>query len=226
MNLESLKTHASKAFRVLWDFGNAMDDDEEGSFTGFLNCVSCDEWVAVTGTYKAADVEWIDRNEYRVRMCYAPRAIVPPPPIIELPEALPKDVHECVTEAFLLFWCDSAACVNRIRSCVELVLNRLKVPRSTIVVKNGKRKRERRFLHNRIDILARTRPELAQSFLAAKWIGNEGSHQSVNARQAALDAFEILEDALESLWGKHERRLRAIIRDVNRRKRPRRHRKS
>lgn len=219
---ESVQQHASKAFRVSWDLGAAADDDEEGSFTAHFNCISCDEWVAVAGTYRAESVEWINRDEYRVRMRFAPRAIVPPPPLIELPDSLPPPVADSIAKAFLLFWSDLEACANRIRSSVELILTRIGIPRTRVVTKKGTgtKKRERLRLHTRIERLEASRPELAQTLLAIKWIGNEGSHETTG-REAVLDAFEILEHAVEMIWGRRQERVRSIVRVVNRRKRPR-----
>jgi hypothetical protein len=218
---KSLVKRASADFKTGQEIGYADPGDEVGTFTTFLDCIHCYESVAVAGRY-SVDIEGHYSVDAQIELLLSPVVLVPPPPIIELPDALPTPVANAIAQVFLLFWSDSEACANRIRSCVELILTRIGIPRTRVITKRGTgvRKRERLKLHTRIELLAVERPDLAQTLLAIKWIGNEGSHESI-PREAVLDALEMLEHAVELIWGRRQKRVRRMVREVNRRKGPR-----
>lgn len=95
-----------------------------------------------------------------------------------------------------------------------------KIPKTTKLAKpkNG-RKTAKLSLHSRIELFKEKFPKVADHLFAIKWIGNEGSHSIEDLNQIELlDAFEILEDALESLYGHREKELYAKIKRLNKRK--------
>ncbi len=107
--------------------------------------------------------------------------------------------------AFSLYWIDLAACLNRIRNALELVLDDLKVPKSTL--DKVKKKRNRLNLHHRIEKLKSDRPKLKDIcdwMMAVKHLGNAGSHPGVPVfADDVFDGFDILERVLKDMYSEH-----------------------
>lgn len=145
----------------------------------------------------------------------------PAPDLFRLPDACAAEVAAAVHRAFALFWSDPDGAVNACRSAVELLLDDVGIPRTTI---NVRRKRVRVPLDNRLEQAKRLRRvgDVAEHLLATKWIGNAGAHGDAVDRAAALDAFELLEHALTEIYERRAARTRALAKAVNRAKGPRR----
>jgi Domain of unknown function (DUF4145) len=143
--------------------------------------------------------------------------------MISIPRACPKGVREEVVAAFSLYWIDLAASLNRIRNALELVLDDLKVPKSTL--DKVKKKRNRLNLHNRINILKKKRPKLeiiCERMMAVKHLGNAGSHPGVPVfADDVFDGFDILERVLEDMYSEHPGELARAVKQINQRKGPR-----
>ena len=141
-----------------------------GQFVCLLKCRRCHAVCAVSGNY-SVDVDHSDGSSFEHGR---PQAVTPPPPMIAIPNACPAPVKAEVQAAFSLYWLDPAACLNRIRNALELVLDDLKVPKSTR--SNGKKHRLN--LHQRIERLEKSRPrltEICERMMAVKHLGNAGS---------------------------------------------------
>jgi hypothetical protein len=107
--------------------------------------------------------------------------------------------------------------VNALRGCVEVILTRRGVPRTTV----SKGKRHRLFLHDRIELFQRRDAEVGAALMAVKWIGNEGSHAGALTPADVLDALEVIEDVLERFWGDKRRTLARLITKINQKRGPR-----
>lgn len=93
------------------------------------------------------------------------------------------------------------------------------VVRTTI---NKNRKRVPISLHHRIEIFGKKNPEVAKAMLALKFIGNPSSHSGKEVTNSdLLDAYEILENALPTLYDDKGKRIGKLIKDINKRKKPR-----
>jgi len=198
-------------------------DWDAGAFTCLMECDRCHEGVAVAGSYTVVMDEIYSSSEPHLRIdpVLSPKMVTPAPPVIELPENIPDVLRTYLRESFELFWSDAEACANRVRTCVEVLLDRLKIPRTTVRGKVGTRRRVRIKLHDRIDELRTNRPRLAATLEAIKWIGNAGSHSSVLSRDDVLDGYDLMEHAIDQIGGRRDKRLDALARHINRRKRPR-----
>jgi hypothetical protein len=165
---------------------------EKGVFTAILDCNNpeCWEVVAVAGD-TSQDLEWIQGDDvYFPR--YFPRVFHPPLVIFEIPEKSPRDIRDEITVAFELYWSNPSACLNRIRVTAEFLLTHLGI--STHAA-NGK------FLMMgaRIKMLRDTHPALADILDQIRVLGNQASHEASVQRSHALDGFQLIGQALESL---------------------------
>lgn len=74
-------------------------------------------------------------------------------------------------------------------------------------------------LNKRIDKEFRKKEsELADLILAVKWIGNEGSHLGSLKRQDIIDAYSILEHALNKLYDDREKMIKNKATKINKHK--------
>ena len=182
-----------------------------GKFSNHGNCSNpkCEETAIIAGLtkYKFAgyneggyDIETgleIPHHEMH-EMVFKIELINPVIMLIKAPKSMPRELEEKIFESFKLFWIDKDSCGNKIRSAIEILLDFLKVKKSTI---NKKGKRERLSLHQRILIFQTKELELANNLLAIKWIGNTSSHNQNGAvKDKILDAYEILEFVLEKIF--------------------------
>jgi hypothetical protein len=141
--------------------------------------------------------------------------------MIPIPKACPEPIRQEVTAAFTLYWCDYAACLNRIRNSLELLLTDLKVPRTEL---KGSRKM-RLSLHARIERLETRKPKLkdiCKRMMAVKHLGNAGSHPGDIVKvEDVYDGFDILERVLHDTYSDHESVLAKMVAQINKRKGPR-----
>ncbi|AVR45432.1 hypothetical protein C7S20_09200 [Christiangramia fulva] len=79
---------------------------------------------------------------------------------------------------------------------------------------NGKRKPIS--LHKRILIF--DNKELTDLLIAIKWIGNTGSHLGDLETIDILEAYKLLEFALNRLYANPEKEIKKITKDINKRK--------
>ena len=76
------------------------------------------------------------------------------------------------------------------------------------------------FLHKRIEEFQLADRENGDVLLAAKWLGNSGSHAGAIERDDVLDAFEMIEFVLENRYGTAKAELMAKVKAVNESKGP------
>jgi Domain of unknown function (DUF4145) len=192
-----------------------------GCFVCLLYCTKCGETCAVSGSFNTFEDFPVDGNQFFERC--KPTSIHPPPPMIHIPEECPSAVRAEVVAAFSLYWRDLAASLNRIRNALELVLDDLKISKST--VDKVKRKKYRINLHQRIERLRKKRPalkEICDRMMAVKHLGNAGSHPGVKVRaDDVFDGFDILERVLQDMYSAHAGVLARTVKQINQRRGPR-----
>ncbi len=192
-----------------------------GRFSGRLVCIrqECSEPVVVCGD--SIVVHTYEDPEHGEAMVpqFRPVFFHPAPPIFRIPQTCIEPIKSELKRAWALHWSDSASCANRIRTCVEMVLTHLKIPRFT----KGKKGRVRLNLHTRIQLFEKRDSTLARSLMAVKWIGNVGSHAGDLDKEQVLDGFELLEHVLIEVFDKRTRRIeklgKQIVKGKGRRKR-------
>jgi hypothetical protein len=189
---------------------NSNPMDLTGVFGGVLYCSHCSEVMAFSGLTETD--EEVDEEKQRMVYChfYVPKYFSTAPQIFRVPERCPADVAREVQSAFQLFWLDPSSCINRQRAAIELFLTHLRIPGQTAA-------RKPITLHSRIEKLKVKQPDLAESLMALKWLGNSGSHPGVVTREDAFDGFDLLEHVLVERYEQHKKQLTKLRKEINRR---------
>lgn len=142
--------------------------------------------------------------------------------MIRIPERCPKPIADEVRAAFGLFWLDHSSALNRIRIAIELLLTKMGVKRHGQKSGGG---RTRLSLDSRIAILRSKKPKLTwlcDQLLAVKHLGNAGSHPGDVQIKDVFDGFDILEQILNDTYSNDASLLAKMVRQINKRKGPRR----
>lgn len=189
-----------------------------GRFSCLLYCnnAKCGEVVSVAGKQ---GTEWqpTEQDPFCYQTYFMPEYMSPAPDIFPIPEQTPEVVASEIRKAFELFWVDTSASANRIRSSLEILLTIKRVKRHEQTNKG----RKSLSLHRRIELFSLKEPELGQSLMAVKWLGNAGSHSSPISRDDIFDGLDILHHTLEVMFNDRTKIIRKLRAEINRRKGPR-----
>lgn len=158
-------------------------------FTAWLKCnnVHCGEDAVVSGVGEESsnnseeETDWVPQ--------FSPKFCLPMPDMFEMPQKCPEAIKNELRKAFAVFWSDHSASASHIRISLERLMD-LKITETE--TKSMK-------LHKRIDLFQKTDPIVGSHLMALKWLGNTSSHEGDVSREDVLDAFEILEYALNEL---------------------------
>lgn len=155
--------------------------------------------------------------EYEYTLFFKPLFFAPPLKLFDVPSAAPDEVQLELQHSFAQFFASPSAALNFARSAVEALLTKLGVKR--FVVQKGKRRPLS--LHARIDLLPAQYSHVKELLLAIKWLGNAGSHPGSNiSTDDVLDAYELIEHVLGALFSGRSKAMKALAKQVNRRKGP------
>ncbi|SRR5579885_2467301 len=182
-------------------------------FVALLRCPMdhCGEVVAMLGHTRLEEIIDEDQNNWVHEQFLHPRCFHPAPPIITVPAETPNEIETEVELAFQLFWSDLGASASRLRTSVELLLDDFKIPREG---KNRKAKPYRLSLQDRVVAFKSIDAGYATTLDALRIVGNVGTHEHNLDRETLLDAFEIYEDALSELYGKHKAKIDALRKKI------------
>lgn len=125
------------------------------------------------------------------------QAFFPAPPIFPLSNNVPARVKRELRLAFQLYWTDAAACVGRIRTAVEELLDERSIPRKT---KSKTGKMVRMTLSERIKVfsVAASQQEILDGL---RVVGNIGVHESNGLSDGDLfDALDVLQYLLAGIY--------------------------
>lgn len=207
-------------FRPSGDGYARLDEDPEDRgrdlqlrFSATLQCDyrACQEVAAVAG--RGEEKETYELGHRELYVVLFPQFISPSPCLFQIPTATPAAIAELIKSAFVLSWGDYEACLNRIRICLEMLLDAVRIPRSAL--KAGRR--NPLTLHRRIE-LAQAKVLSTKPFLmAAKYLGNAGSHSGGLTRGEVFDAFDLLEAIVTALYGEQKKVTRLALKIVKNR---------
>jgi len=190
------------------------------AFYGFLKCNNCDEKIIFSGKSDVnSRVNFFDFEEngpeyYNVlNIEYIER----PPYIIEISSKVPQEIKDLIIDSFKLFWLDINSCANKIRVCLEILMDLFEI--QNYIVKNKKRKKLS--LHERIEIFTKNDVSLKNILISIKWIGNYASHKETITKNDILDGYYLLEYALKKIFDDKEKEILNIAKSINERKKPR-----
>lgn len=190
-------------------------------FICFAVCTNgpCSDVSVVAGDGEV--LENYDRNGRTIyEDQYTIKFVSPAPRLFVYSPDLPKSICTELDKAFGLFWTDLNACLNALRSALEVALDECKVPRFRLSKPNraGKQKRSKLVLHDRIGLIRQKDSDARTLLEAAKWITNTGSHGSVVEIGVVYDAMDLTEHALNILFDKSSDRLRKLAIQVSKKK--------
>jgi hypothetical protein len=219
---DSLRDGETSESKMFHDHPGWEPEGIDGRFVALMDCAHCGNVVGVAGIYRIVDDRHYDEDvgesgDYE--KYYRPTFFTESPRIIDLPDATPEDVVGELLASFRLFWCDAFGCTNRLRSAVEQLLTEQKIARTYI--DKDKHKRKPIPLHGRIERYQKKQPQIARRLMAAKWIGNAGSHGNPVTAEDALDAYELMDWVLDALYARRHKSTALIMQTVNKKRAPR-----
>lgn len=208
-------THASRAAQGTdeWE-----PDWIEERFVGLLRCQNqgCRDIVAIGGRTRFEENHDYDEGPQFIQ-AFEPQFIYPPPHVFQISKKCPSSVADEIRSAFGLLWSDTKSCANRLRSAAEILLTDRKVPTRRL---NKNKKYVRIDLHARIEMFKKKDSNSAEYLLAIKWLGNIGSHTSLDNLEVddLLNGFDLFEHVIQHIYEKHEQNLNKIAKSITARK--------
>ena len=214
LELQKKSLFSCKTSETILDEQQAVWDalDEQYRFTAMFKCSnnSCEEAFSTAGMGTYEEVLSDEVTQYE--LFFSPLYFNPSPVIIRIPPNCPKSISEELQKAFILSWGDYSSAANRVRASIEKLLDYLKVPKFP---GNKRRKKDKLFLHKRIEKLPDKFNDIRNHLFAVKWLGNEGSHSGDFKRDDIFDAFDIIEHILESLFVKGGDKIAKLSKKIN-----------
>lgn len=177
---------------------------EQCRFNGHLVCDFCGEITSVLGKAKipsaTAKAQGTVLSEQLMPEFFSPAI-----PIIPLAVDYPIALRQELGRSFAMFFSDASSAGNRIRTCVELLLDDLNVERFLPDCNGGVKisssgKKMPLSLGKRIEAFSHHHADYAKMLKAIKGVGNEGSHSSELSRQDLLMAYKIINYVLTSIY--------------------------
>ena len=201
---KGLLENETEASREMNSYGRNYTDYV---FSIHLKCSNCGETVAVSGI--KSEENYPSDEEQGCQKAITPLFFYPAPKIIEIPKSCPRSISNILNETFGLYWLDLSSCANKIRISIEVLMDEQKIPKTKGLT-----------LHNRLELFKKSNPSVSKFLMAIKWIGNAGSHFSEIKKEDVLDAYELLEFALEQLYNDREQKLIELSEEINKNKKP------
>ncbi len=196
-----------------------MPDWLETRFVMILQCSnnSCMEIITTTG--KGSQEEKLSQDNmgnysHDAISYFIPLYFYPPLNIIEIYEEYPDDLKAELKNSFSHFFSDYSSCANKIRVCVELLLDNLGIKKYSI-------KDKPLFLNTRIEEYEKVKPAIGHKLSAIKWIGNAGSHYDSIKKDDLIDAFALLDYSLRKIYKDDEKEIEELATAINKSKAPR-----
>lgn len=203
----SLKNSSSPDWEPTWS-------EERYSFLLRCSTKKCAE--SVLGLGKLTLEESYDEDDHSQRYVekLKPIFLYPPPAIFKTPKNCPPDFRRNLQATFGLFWCCPNAAGNKIRNCVDLLLDYKRVNKTDGTGTKGKKLT----LHKRLFLLKNKDKWLRESLLAIKWLGNVGSHDHGLSQKDLLNGLKIFELVVEEVFEKRTEKIESLTRRINRRR--------
>lgn len=188
-------------------------------FSAWLQCGNhaCAQPVSVVG--KGGVEPELDEEHGTVWAdAHTPLYAYPMPDMFEIPQKCPDAIAVSLRQSFSAFWSSPTAAANNTRTALEHLLDSMGVPKKR---KNKKGAFSTLALHARIEQLQKVNPAIGNQLMAVKWLGNTGSHRSNVDREELLDAYELVEHALEELIDERSKRIVGLVKSLTKKHGPR-----
>ena len=178
------------------------------SFSARLTCnlPACNESVFCIGD-TAGTVEWDDEfGDHAYIQVLRPKYLHPSPIVFVPPSKTPREVKAAISLASSLLWASTGAACNALRTSLELIMDDMKIPKQAF---NKRKELYDLKVHARVQELGRKHSQISALLMAAKLVGNEGSHEGDVGRSDALDAFAFVDHVVTYLYDDSMRTVRA-----------------
>lgn len=194
-------------FMAIWRDENPEDVDQTSvieRWSATLKCdeATCGEIVNVIGDIAVVEADFIDTDGNHDRGyedVLRIQAMFPAPPLFRISDNVPRKVKHQLEVAFRMYWTDVSACVSRLRTAVERLLDEQGVPTEK---KTKKGKFVRMDLYERIDSFAAGAGAAhTVQMQSLRHIGNLGTHGGDDVDDGDLfDAIDVLEFVLTGIY--------------------------
>ncbi len=130
-------------------------------------------------------------HEEEADVYYSPIYIYPAPKLFTITDNIPIKITKLLSECFNLFWSDPVSCGNKIRICVEVLLDEQGIDayvknKNGVATLNSRGRPTPITLHSRLDNFRKKGKEGAacvRALESIKWLGNESSHNGLPVHQ-------------------------------------------
>jgi hypothetical protein len=160
----------------------------------------CGEYVNAHGDNYFIDDHFDDQEgcpQWALAEVHRIHGMYPAVPIFRVSKNVPYSVASELRLAFAMYWTDRSACVARLRTAVERLLDEQGVPKHGA---HGSGKVSRLDLHGRINAFAAGSAH-AQQMQGLRNIGNLGTHGNGDVTNEDLfDAMDVLEFVLAGIY--------------------------
>lgn len=161
--------------------------------------------------YEDEDHGWVQSGEDRFTPLYFTPALI----LMDIPARCPASAGIHFEDSFALFFAEPGATLNAARARLEAVLTDIGIKCFVI----SQKKRRPLSLHQRIQKLPPKFEDLSDLFLAAKWLGNAGSHDGPPPTQADIHImYDLVKHVLSEIYGSKTKKLQAIAKKVKRKR--------
>ena len=195
------------------------DDYRKFKFTLALRCnnVDCQELVVSCGSgFGVIDYDEELKEQFYYEK-FVPEYFSPALELFTISKKCPEIVASQIRQSFKLFFADQSASATYVRKAVEEILTNKGIPRFAVSRKGYKTKI---LLHDRIVVFEVKKPDIAKRLFALKWLGNEGSHANTITKNDLLDAYEILEWAIDDLYVGYKKLIEKKVLKINKSMKP------
>lgn len=203
---ESLSLQSETSWEPSW-----IDEN----FHARLRCNQCSWTVWATGKVLYRDSSYPTEKEQIFGVYFEIRYIHPYIELFEIPENVSGELREALLQAFEIIWLNPDAAANRIRVSVDMLLSDMKIAKTRLT---KARKRVRLTTHERIKMFSSTNSKAASYLEAAKWIGNDGSHETGLTKSDVLDGLQLVHEALKQVYPEPTKYVDALAKRINKQK--------
>lgn len=196
-SIASINNHDLEDFDFEWVYGQSI-------VRGY--CSRCSETTIFITDYSLAEHLEYDNATGDLTKSYKDTLTIkfasPAPRFSIISNLYPKGINQLLEASFIHLFNDKASCANKLRICIESVLDDIGIKKTVI---NNKGKRQALNAHSRIELLkssAKSKHNQAYTYLMAiKWIGNTGSHSGKPPSETAIiAAYKLIDKALDILY--------------------------
>lgn len=184
-----------------WEFDFATE-----RWSASMRCdeTACGEVIHMIGDIEVVETD-VDLPEGGSTWAYEDvlriQAVFPAAPLFRISDNVPKKVKEQLEIAFRMYWTDVSACIGRLRTAVERLLDHQGVPKEKLQKKGANAGKMRRMdLHERIESFTSGSAHKDQ-LQGLRNIGNLGTHGADDVDDNDLfDAIDVLEFVLSGIY--------------------------